>query len=659
MAKGKKKKSKGQEEAERLQREEEERKYAEAELRRQEEQRIEREEQQKKRREELAKARREELERITKEVENEDANQDAEEKRIAQDEKEDREKTTWSKYLACNPRPDPSMEFELNTFLDTWASEDEPLLGDTMKSVQYCEQVAADLIAVMANAEAKADDDRVELCRGFLKKLWELTVQKLDRGSAFILQHSDELTTADVKNELMLEQQLDGIKYGIWVNLVVKGFRMKPVRFNDVGIGVDVPKPVAVQTLAMRCMYFPQDHQQYERNCQDRALGGVFEVQLLSLPQQPKRVKGWTLRQVNDLTESVDRLMYPLGSGEHGHATGPGAPVKVMYHLPDDVLIPEETLRVGWWNPANMVWDEEGIEGIDYHPETRKLQFHTCKLSQMCCIQEKHADLPYVGWSLVPVNVQWPAIEAHLTLQTPRFEVVIAIRENECQLIKPEAPQLEGIRSEPMAPGLLLKRLAHAGINIMPTDRDAKFAKHPTGEAIVVKVPQLEAKIGYEVAQVATAMDVRNSRWNPVVGEKRTVVLVRETTAFSGDYAKSSAADDDGSSEDYKTILCEVDNELPKWNHRYVKEDTAVGLKSSILSNVTEMSESFDPDDVQFNHENRPRTRIYLNNCLQGNAEDGSPNCSPECLERKQETTPRFQQTVQEMLHLTRPFSFS
>jgi hypothetical protein len=462
------------------------------------------------------------------------------------------------------------------------------------------------------------------------------------------------------KNELFVENQLEGIKYGIWVNIVVKGFRMKPIRFNELGIGVDVPKPVAVQTLAMRCLYYPEDHQQYERNkCQDRALGGIFEVQLLGLPQAPKRVKGWTLRQVNELTTSVSRLAYPLGS-EGGHSSGPGAPVKVYYHLPEDVLVQEDSMRVGWWDSHGEVWNEDGIEGVDFNPETRKLAFHTCKLTQLACIQEKHCDLPYVGWSLVPVNVQWPAIEAQLTLQTPRFEVVIAIRENECQLIKPEAPQLEGLRSQPMAPGLLLKRLARAGINIMPVDKDAKHAKHATGEDIEVKMSQLEAKIGYEVSQIATAMDVRNSRWNPVVGEKRCVVLIRETTAFSGDYAKSGAGDDDeDGAEDYKTVLCEVDDEMPKWNHRYVPEDSAIGLKSSILANVTEMSESFDPTDVQFNHLNRPHTRIYLNNCLQGIADDGAPNCSPECLERKQETTPRFQQTVQEILHLTRPFSFS
>ena len=48
----------------------------------------------------------------------------------------------WNKWKDCNPRPDPDRENELNAYLDTWASEDEPLLADAMSSTQYCSKVS-------------------------------------------------------------------------------------------------------------------------------------------------------------------------------------------------------------------------------------------------------------------------------------------------------------------------------------------------------------------------------------------------------------------------------------------------------------------------------------------------------------------------------------
>lgn len=651
------KKSKAQEEAERLQREEEERQAAEAELKRQEEDRITREEKQKKRREALAKARREELERVQKEVEASKADQQAESKGISTAREQDAENDTWGKWQACNPRPDPDREYELNAYLDTWGSEEEPLLTNAMTSVQYCDEIITDLLTVMSLAEANNDEPKIVLCKAFLKRLWEMSLGKLDCATAHILQHSDELTNPDNRNEVHLEEKCDSVKYAIWVNIIPKHFRMKQIRFNDIGIAIDVPKPLALVSIAMRVMYFPSDHELYERNCQVRSLGGCFHIELLQLPQQPKRVKGWTLRQVNDLTNSVCRLSYPLGShGEGGHAVaaaGTAQPLKVQYHLPDDVLAPESNLRVGWWDTHNNTWNEEGITEIDYHPATRNLVFHTTKLCQLACIQEKHTDLPFVSWNITPMPKQWPDIEVHFSLETPRYVVTIAVREGECQLVAPDAPELASIRAVPMPPGQLLKRLAKAGINLTPTDTDADFAKFANGQPVCTKVPQLEAKLCYEVAHVATAMDVKASRWNQGIGSKQAAFLIRETCAFNG-----SEPDD----EDYNTVLVEVDNELPAWHHRYVDPETAIGLKSSVVTKVSESDESFEVD----HHENRPNTRIHLQNALTpdfwvaGMPTSRTPGaCTPECLERMTETSIRFQQTLQEILFLTRPFSFT
>lgn len=48
-----------------------------------------------------------------------------------------------------------------------------------------------------------------------------------------------------------------GIRFGVWVNVSLKGFRMKTVDFTAVGMTTDVPRPLSGASVAVRNVFVP------------------------------------------------------------------------------------------------------------------------------------------------------------------------------------------------------------------------------------------------------------------------------------------------------------------------------------------------------------------------------------------------------------------
>lgn len=48
-----------------------------------------------------------------------------------------------------------------------------------------------------------------------------------------------------------------GIRFGVWVNVSLKGFRMKTVDFAAAGMTTDVPRPLSGASVAVRNVFVP------------------------------------------------------------------------------------------------------------------------------------------------------------------------------------------------------------------------------------------------------------------------------------------------------------------------------------------------------------------------------------------------------------------
>lgn len=90
----------------------------------------------------------------------------------------------------------------------------------------------------------------------------ELTQQRLDAVTAHLLQHADELQNA--KGEVVIcaqsptgtttqHPQCAAAKLGLWVNLA-KNPRFKTIQIPQLGITAELPKPLALASIAVRCV---------------------------------------------------------------------------------------------------------------------------------------------------------------------------------------------------------------------------------------------------------------------------------------------------------------------------------------------------------------------------------------------------------------------
>merc|ERR1712185_351380 len=97
----------------------------------------------------------------------------------------------------------------------------------------------------MAKATAEGDALRLATCGGALSQLWQIASRKLDVSTRFMMDHAHEILDADEggnKAELKLEQPHEALKFGLWLNIAPKTYRLKNLRFEELGIDVDVPK---------------------------------------------------------------------------------------------------------------------------------------------------------------------------------------------------------------------------------------------------------------------------------------------------------------------------------------------------------------------------------------------------------------------------------
>jgi cancer susceptibility candidate protein 1 len=90
-------------------------------------------------------------------------------------------------------------------------------------------------------------------------------------------------------------------------------------------------------------------------------------LELLALPPPPKKVRGWTLRQITPLAYSISKLTYPpsvgigvdtpmnllQSVGQNQLAQQGWPPLKVTYSLPSNVVIRNLPI-VAWWDEVTI-----------------------------------------------------------------------------------------------------------------------------------------------------------------------------------------------------------------------------------------------------------------------------------------------------------------
>ncbi len=77
---------------------------------------------------------------------------------------------------------------------------------------RYTEGINEDLIDTLSRMESANNLPKVEFCKTSLQRLWKAMNNKIDYSSAQLLQHADELTKPESRNELLMTSSVANIK---------------------------------------------------------------------------------------------------------------------------------------------------------------------------------------------------------------------------------------------------------------------------------------------------------------------------------------------------------------------------------------------------------------------------------------------------------------
>ena len=521
---------------------------------------------------------------------------------LARAQKEALARDEWEVFVACEPMPDVMSECAVSGFLTEWMEkprEGADHLDLTLGDCSLCVQLLRSLQLEGAYAAARGDAKCAAWQTRAQYLLRDEMNKKIDMATADFLGRAEEF--ANAKHECVACVASPGCRYGLWVNLA-KNPRVKSIELPDLGVNVELPKALALASIAVRVLHTsidlctpyaqptpkPAEAAATEAAAADATadgdaaaaaadgdaaaaaeaappakppcgmmtLGGVFSFALLALPPGAKKVKGWTMRQVTEMTDSVVLVQYPMPNAD-GSLPAPGAapPLKITTQVEPHVILPDTVddvnpfateeeianrptpkgMTVGTWDEGEGRWKTESISLVEYASETRTLSFQSTRLTNLALLQPTHLELPYKNWLFSPTSPS----SAVLHLLTQRFSVQIEVSPRGCTLRSPDRPELEGIVGVPLPATTLLLRLAACGINLSPVPNDAHALERVTPKDEVTEAAFVES-----LAPILARYQLAPSRWNPSRGPLKCMVRIHP--AAPADDADVSAAAEEG-----------------------------------------------------------------------------------------------------------------
>uniref|UniRef100_A0A2K6TZI1 Dynein axonemal intermediate chain 7 n=1 Tax=Saimiri boliviensis boliviensis TaxID=39432 RepID=A0A2K6TZI1_SAIBB len=247
--------------------------------------------------------------------------------------------------------------------------------------------------------------------------------------------------------------------------------------------------------------------------CQFTTLGGIYHLDILELPPQCKRVKGWMIVEI--CKEGLQKYTYPPETTEDLETENAFPPIEVTLEVHENVIFFEDPV-VARWDAEGKHWRTDGISNVFYKPKERLVTFSLEAFGPLTLIQDAHLNMPYQSWELRPLDVN----KVLLTVTTVFTEIQIQIKENLCMLssIKlRDKKHISILEGKWMTPIPFIIALKEAGLNIFPTRYSHFYV------IINNKVPLVEVKAYRQMALLSSAFAFGWSRWNLLCNSTKVV----------------------------------------------------------------------------------------------------------------------------------------
>ncbi|KAG8438553.1 hypothetical protein GDO86_004934, partial [Hymenochirus boettgeri] len=255
-------------------------------------------------------------------------------------------------------------------------------------------------------------------------------------------------------------------------------------------------------------------------------LGGVYYLDVLSLPPQCKQVNGWCLLQLVD--GGLQNHPYPqesfqmslgmsLQEKELDSLISP--PVGVYFRVSNHVVFFEEP-EVARWDPTSRNWSMDVITQKKYNPEQREISFKMDSFYTFALFQDSHLNMPYQYWELNPKAGD----EVALTIVCAFTELLVEMKGDRCRLssVSNTDCDLSWLTGKWMTPLHLKSAMKSAGLNVFPAEDSGNYV------SVNKKSEQVEITAYKEIALLSSSFAFGWSKWNHSCGFENVVIKVKE-----------------------------------------------------------------------------------------------------------------------------------
>ncbi|KAK8885401.1 hypothetical protein M9Y10_040849 [Tritrichomonas musculus] len=419
----------------------------------------------------------------------------------------------WEIFKECNHFVDVRSQSDVNTFITQWREINETDLPILFEHFKQSNTIKKQLISMMETAEVSQETDEYNKFKEQIDSLNDIVSSKMEQITGRHLIFSDKF--AGAKNEVQVSAQTDGMIFGMWVNLS-KNPRIKEIEFP--GLTVEIPKAVAMTSLAIRMLMTP------EKKFNDEYLFLFKQIlcDFLQLPTPPKKIGTMTLRQSPQKNILVN-ISYPL---RNVNSTQPALNFKVQLE-PGFITdyVKDATVVQIIPNSDNSNQDEVGvntqhISKVNLDPETNTMMFSSGVVGTFCIAIQRYAHFPLKMWEFTGTSET--SVEIYIKTC---LDVELSINIDKDGLCSCESP--EDIAFKDLSPVSAIKFLMEKGINLV--------APKKAIAELTPKTPDLEEVLNKGIADTATGFMVSWSKWNEMLPQDRAMLIMKEMKTFDED----------------------------------------------------------------------------------------------------------------------------
>ncbi|XP_028304731.1 dynein axonemal intermediate chain 7 [Gouania willdenowi] len=165
------------------------------------------------------------------------------------------EKAKWERYLRCDGCPDPAVQKDINTYISLWRDDHEVNLTSVLDQLKLSLQLMEELEDHLSEA---ADQQVNHNQQETILNLQELIHTKHLLITEDILKRASMNIDTETGNMQTVIRH-DKLTLCLWANLK-KNPRFQSLNFEEVGLGLEIPKQLVVSDIAVWILHTRYDH---------------------------------------------------------------------------------------------------------------------------------------------------------------------------------------------------------------------------------------------------------------------------------------------------------------------------------------------------------------------------------------------------------------